>query len=376
MFDIYTTVITRGMAWVSILLYSAALIYTLASYKKWPTTSNSKSRNLFWLLFLGVFAVTYTIDSDFFHYKEMVSSTREVLDYGLELVYQHIILFIDNNYLLFRIIIFGGAALIYYFVLARFDINKTVGILLMVIVFGGIFSYARATLAFSLYYLGLSFIIPQGVARKTRGHSFRIVPSSLLIGLCFIAFSYFFHRSMLILIALTPLVFLKLDKKSIYIIALVSPLSLYALRTIMGDVFSLLTFDAVIDQRITKTYAEAIESNANWRGVVGSILHYGKYVISFIIISISIFRNQLRVNRKILHLYSFYAALTYIAILCYPLFEGNIIYSHRFLNMTIVPIIVIVAYLYKNKYMPFRHLSLVVYWSVANSFLGFARYIF
>lgn len=375
MFDINTTEITRGMAWVSILLYSVALIYTLLTYRKWPTTNNSRSRYLFWLLFLGIFAVTYAIDSDFFHYKEIVYSTREVLDYGLELLYQHIILFINNSYLLFRIIVFGGAALIYYFVLSRFDIDKAVGVLLMIIVFGGIFSYARATLAFSIYYLGLSFVIPQGGLRNNRSINILIKPSSLIIGFGLIASSYFFHRSMLILIAITPFAFLKLEKKSVYIIALIGPLVLYSVRAIMEDIFSFLTFDAVIDQKITSTYADAVESNANWRGVLGIILHYGKYVLSFFMISVSVFKNQSRVNRKVLHLYSFYVALTYVAILCYPLFEGNIIYMHRFLNMTIVPNIVIIAYLYKNKYMPPRHLLWIIYWSVFSSFLGFARYI-
>jgi len=376
MFDSQTTAITKGIAWVSILLYAFALLYTLINYKKWARTSEKWVRNLFWLLFFVVYAVTYAIDSDFFHYKDMVYSTREILDYGLETVYQYIILFLNNNYFLFRVVVFGGAVLVYSFVLSRYDIDKTVGVLLMLIIFGGIFSYARATLAFSIYYLGLSFLVTNDEKRKRSFGALQVKPLMFAIGIGLILSSYLFHRSMLFLIALTPSVFVKLSRKGLYAIAFLSPLILFALRGILGNVFELLSFDAVIDQRINDVYSEAVEINANWLGFIGQVLHYGKYLLCYILISISLYRHIGLIDKRILHLFSYYVVLSYVALLSYPLFDGNIVYMHRFLNMSIVPIIIIISYLYKHRFMQATSLMMVVYWSIANSFLSFARYIF
>ena len=272
--------------------------------------------------------------------------------------------------------VFGGAVLVYYFILSRFGVDKTVGVLLMLIVFGGLFSYARATLAFSIYYLGLSFLIPHKVEHVRTVSNVINKPIILAIGIGLILSSYLFHRSMLILIALTPFVFLKFSKKSLFAVAFLSPLLLFALRSVLGDVLNLFTFDDVLDKRVNDVYSEAVAINANWRGVIGQILHYGSYVLCFFLISITINRHRAIMDNRIIHLFSFYVVLSYVALLCYPLFDGNIIYMHRFLKMTIIPIIILITYLYNNNFLRINNLKLIVCWSIMGSFLTFARYIF
>ena len=375
MFDQSTFSITRGIAWVSILLYVFAAIDTLIAYQKWPQRTCSKERNVFWLFFFVLFAVTYAIDADFFHYKEIVYGTREVLGYGLEQVYQFIILYINNNYFLFRLIVFGGAVFIYYLLLSRFRLDGAAGILLMIVNFGGVFSYARATLAFTIFYLGLSFIIANS-KDVVINRSLVSRTTGLLLGVGLILSSYFFHRSMILLIAFTPLAFLKLGKKSILSIIVLSPVVLFAARSLLGDVFSVLFYDEVIENRITRTYAEAANVEANWKGIISSILSYGRYVLCFIFISISIFRNKSNVSNEIKHLYSFYALISFFAVICYPLFEGNSLYMIRFLRMTIVPIIIIITYLYSCKLFSSNNLKWIIYISLLYALLTFARYLF
>ena len=376
MFDVSTTEITREIAWVSILMYSIALIYTLATYRKWTTTSNGWFRNLFWLLFFCVFAITYAIDSDFFHYKEMVSETREVLEYGLERVYQYIILSTNNNYFLFRLIVFGGSVFVYYLVLGRFKINKMQGLLLMVVVFGGVFSYARATLAFSVYYLGLSFLLELNSKDTINKHLFFYRILGVLLGCGLIISSYYFHRSMILLIAFTPFAFLKLGKRGVWAMTILSPILLFVALSLLGNVFSILFYDEVIEHRITDTYAEAIDAEANWRGVISNILSYGRFVLCFIFVSMSIFKNGITMRREIKQLYSYYVVLSLFSVISYPLFEGNSIYAIRFLRMTIVPIVIIVTYLYSNGMLPAKQLKCILYVSMLFSLSTFARYIF
>lgn len=370
MFDTHTSAITREIAWISILLYTIALAYTLYIYKSWPKRVSSKRQNIFWLLYFVVFAITYAIDSDFFHYKEIVYSTKEVLDYGLERIYQHIILFVNNNYFLFRIIVFGGAVVAFYLLLAKTKIDKTVGLLLMLIIFGGYFCYARATLAFCIYYLGLYFII------KLKSHN-SILKSitQFVFGISLVVTSFFFHRSMILLIALTPVALFKLGKKSLYSMLILFPLVLLFVRLAWGDIFALLAYDDVIENRMTGFYAEADDSVANWRGVLSNIINYGKYLLCFLFISRAVFRYKNVLDQAMLKLFSFYTVLSYVALICFPLFDGNIIYTHRFLKMTIVPVIILLTYLYKNNYMSLVRMRWLIYVSIAGSFLGFARYI-
>ena len=153
---------------------------------------------------------------------------------------------------------------------------------------------------------------------------------------------------------------LKLGKKSILSIIVLSPVVLFAARSLLGVVFSVLFYDEVIENRITRTYAEAANVEANWKGIIRSILSYGRYVLCFIFISISIFRNKSNVTNEIKHLYSFYALISFFAVICYPLFEGNSLYMIRFLRMTIVPIIIIITYLYSCKLFSSNNLKWII----------------
>ena len=74
-------------------------------------------------------------------------------------------------------------------------------------------------------------------------------------------------------------------------------------------------------------------------------------------------------------LYSFYFALSITAVISYPLFGGNILYMHRMLKMTIVPIILLIGYLYRNKHMPFTYLKWIVFVSIFGNYWSYAHYV-
>lgn len=367
MFDTTVFEISTGIALVSIALYSFVFIYAIIYYRQLQNAPKSINKDLFWLLYFILFAVTYAIDSDFFHYKEMVQDVSGFGYVGLEEVYHYIIEGIHNNYLLFRIIIFGSAILLYSLVLKINDANKTVGLILLLICFGGSYSYARASLAFTLYYLGLSLLI-----NDTRSRSL----FSKIIGCALIISSFFFHRSMALLIVLTPFTFVKFNKKRIIALLLLAPIVVYLALRFMGPFFNILEFDETIEKRM-ELYGGYTQAAANWKGVIGTVCHYGMYVICFYMISKCMLKEDIRNNlpNSIKRLYSFYTILLYVSILMYYIMGNNILFMHRYLKMSVVPACVIIAFLYKNNYIKSKSLLYLLLFAGFSAYWGFMKYI-
>lgn len=369
MFDNATFAITSGMAWLCIALYSVGVIYTILNYKKWPYYESSrKSRWLFFIFFL-LFSVTYTIDADFFHYKEIVANTREVLDYGLEKVYQELILWLNNDYLGFRIVVWGLALVIYVLTAKRLKIDVKVSLVLLFVLFGSVFSYARVTLACAVYFFGLSLCVESEKKAKNR-----IAKFALGIGL--IVTSFFFHRSMIVLIALTPVGLIDMNKTKFYITLVASPIIIYVVQSLAGDILALAEMDDVISRRID-LYNGYEAGQANWKGVIGSVTYYGTYAISLFVISRALLSNKRPVRiPSIMRLMSYLLALVYISLIMLIVMGGNDIYTHRYLKMTIIPISLLMTHCYMNKLISEKELAVVLFIGIFSRYWALAKFMF
>lgn len=370
MFSSSVDSLSTGMILFNLVLYIFPVIYTLCDYTKWPYQVCSTKKSLFWLFFLVFYAVTYVLDSDFFNYKNMVAETYTILEYGLEKVYQHIILFLNNNYLLFRIVVWGSASIIFFVLLKRYELDASHGLLLFLVVFGGLFSYARVSLAFSIFYLGLSFLsVEKGIFKKVL-YGF--------IGLTLIFVSSYFHRSIIFLIALTPFFFFRYNKKVLFFIVLVSLIILYSFQYIWGELILLFEEDSVMTNRID-LYTNAESFTGNWKGVVGSFFHYSLYAVCLYIISMPInkYKNKKKVvSSSFYHLYTFLIALIFMAILSYVSFDGNIIFMNRLLKMTIIPITVLLTYLYAKRMISASSILFIIFYSMISKLLLFVQLLF
>lgn len=190
-----------------------------------------------WLLVV-LFCLFSFFGSDYFSYKAMFGFIT--LDFRDPLYY-----FIQElscgSYLFFRLLIWGNALLLVYFTSLRLHVRKNVMIFVFSILFLQTFSYARASLAMSLYFFGLTFLF---VPLKNR-------VLSISIAIFFLIFSFFAHRSMLPLIVLAPLTLVRINKKRFLLLLLFVPLFAWLLKFVMQAVLNDLLESSFVPENFT-----------------------------------------------------------------------------------------------------------------------------
>ena len=170
---------------------------------------------------------------DYFHYRDQFPVVKKGGLTHMEDVYIYIIRNIASNYLMFRIIVWGGATYLLFQAYKYTNIDARLAMLTFSLLFLPRFSYARASLAMAMSYLGLSLIITEKKKRNL------ILGSILLFG------SFFFHKSALFGIAvvlLTIFVSERLGKKTLIMILAVFPFLIAAATYFLSD-FLLLDAD-------------------------------------------------------------------------------------------------------------------------------------
>ena len=162
MIDFSWTGCTRGLSVFFVFLYT---LFVVLYYRKNVTNfSFQKNRGDFLMILFAVvliIIVAASDQSDWFAYQRIVKDYDFTPGayHHMEPIYGFIIRIVNRNYLLFRIIVWGGAFLLVGLTFKRFEINQNVSIFLLVTAFLLTFNYARATLAMACYYYGLSFLI-------------------------------------------------------------------------------------------------------------------------------------------------------------------------------------------------------------------------
>lgn len=221
--ELYRNIVTSGQYQFIFILFCLLLVLAYNyCYKE-------KNSFVVWGLTL-LFSLFSFYDSDYFSYEYMFHQGFGGKDFR-DPLYYYISLVCFDNYILFRFIVWGSALLLYKKTIDHLVLNPNVAIFTFAVFWIMIFAYARASLGMALYFYGLSFLINRDF------RTFR----DIIFGTVFIIFSYFGHRSMLPIIAMTPLAFINLDKKKIFLLLLSYPLLIY----IFSRVFLAFSSDAV-----------------------------------------------------------------------------------------------------------------------------------
>lgn len=293
------------------------------------------------LLFL-IFAITPTYTGDFWGYKPLV----EYFDptYGtwhLEDFYQNLLRLIGPNYLLFRLLVWGGAELLFLISCSRFKIDPYKTLFLLFCLFVTKFVYARATLAMAVYFFGISFVC-KPIQRK------KVV--SIIIGIGIVLFSTFFHRSMIALVLLTPIIFVPLSKKSVILILLIIPLLTLLIRNILVDFSHLIVEeDRVYDMQTyatTKDFGSIVAKTdlLFWWGCLSFFVSF--FMISFLVLNKN--KKMLVPNASEI-LYRLVFGITIFSYCCYFIRPENPTLFYRYLYMTMIPLVIILEDLRKNR---------------------------
>ena len=299
-----------------------------------------------YLLILGcflLFLVSCFINADFFSYQNYVKEFN-VNDSNYLGALDYVLLIVGKRYILFRMVVWWGALFLVLKTNKRLGLDNYIVVYCLFAMFILTFCYARATLAMSIYYFGYSFLCKPIEKHKT---------ISVVLGLAIIVSSFFFHKSMAVLIALTPIILFPLNKKTIFLSLILFPLLAGAVSSMF---FSILDTQAIEDELIMgkmEGYSDRDYSNElNLRGFILTWINYlSIYAIVFIELKQIVSSKKKIIPKEYVNLIKITVGVVFFATLLLFLDIPNTIFYYRILFMALIPATLCFCYLYRKGFL-------------------------
>jgi len=257
-----------------------------------------------------------------------------------EEIYSYIVEFLGRNYLLFRLVVWGGALLIFQRTVKRFglDVHRTTFILFAMFI--TVFDYARASLAMSIYFWGLSYIcVP-----------WRNKILSYLLSVSLIVISTYFHRSMVIASIITIMAFIPLNKQTIPLIFVFFAGAGIFLNSFIDTFWGAQIFSDDINSKIERTIeidTEWTMSGFEWiRRNIEYSLFYGPLVLIYYKFY---FRPTQKIRGAFIKLFNVALGMVLLAFATLISDLQSFVLFYRFLYMAMIPIALLVSYSRKEK---------------------------
>ena len=348
-FDLlYQLEATEGQYIFNFVLMNVIFLFVYAyRYKR-------QSTPITWSLIL-VFLLFAYWDTDYFSFRQMFHTSLENFRDPL---YYYLSLVSFDSYTFFRLIIWGSALFLFKKTTDRYGIAPNIAAYVFAIFFLLTFSYARVSLGMAMYFYGLSFLIKPHSTNKFWG---------FVWGLTFVCCSYFGHRSLLILIALTPLAIFELDRKKLLILGGIGIILSGFAATLLSDLISgsLSVSDTMgAAGEAAEQYANIeIEMEYNWKfALMRNLRFYSIYIaMAYIAWKVSFSKAAKFVAPEIKRLATISCAILLFSVsfLLAPSWGADII-GYRYLYMVGLPICTIIAYFACNKLISKKTVSLLL----------------
>lgn len=198
------------------------------------------------------------VGGDFFTYKDLVEEAgyTQLIDYTIrdfhvEVTYVALINFVNNNYFLFRLIVWGGALFLFYLTANRLQLNRSTFLFYLCCFIAPFTSTSRLALALAVAFWGFSFIVKP----FTRS---RII--SIFLGGIICLCSIWLHRSAPFIILVFPLALLPFNKHTIRLLAVLIPALVIIVQTGVVDFILSMdstTEDSLIDAQTAQIYLQS-----------------------------------------------------------------------------------------------------------------------
>lgn len=330
-----------------------------------------EKKNITFFLVLGLFVYTLTnfVNGDYYHYYVYINNLYSVnSSRGLEPLYQHVALLFNNNYLLFRLFVWGLALFLYIKTIKRFNLSVNHTIFILIVCFFNTFSYARASLGMAIFFYGFSYFY---VSDK---HPLL----GKILGIAFMIASIYFHRSMYILLGMFVIsYFVPTNKTGLLSLLCIFPILVTGVKLLFGN---LLESNSVDDEMMASKmllYSEAVSEQLNWKGVFQNLLQYSTYYVPLIMVTKKfIFDNKVyEISSAYVHLYKLTFAVIYLASIFLFVVATNQVFFYRILFMSMIPTTFLLSYLVDKKIIEFKKFKLVITLGVLYSCLFYMAVI-
>lgn len=307
-----------------------------------------------WVLIL-IFCLYAYWDTDYFTFRYIFHTELE--DFR-DPMYYYLGEASFGSYIIFRLIIWGSALLLFKKTSDRYGISPNIAAFVFSIFFLLTFSYARVSLGMAMYFYGLSFLIKPHPTNRFWG---------FVWGLTFVCCSYFGHRSLLVLIALTPLAMLQLDRKKLIILGCVGIAASGFATTLLSDLISgsLSVSDTMgAAGEAAEQYANIeIEMEYNWKyALMQNLRFYSIYIaLAYIAWKVCFTKASKKVAPEIKRLATICCAILIFSVsfMLAPSWGAEAI-GYRYLYMLGIPVCIIISYISTNNLCKPRTISLLL----------------
>lgn len=341
--------------------------------------SHERSNGRLIFLFCGMllFSLTSFVDEDFFHYHELMSEygghVIDEDDVGIEVVYQYLIYFVGGDYFLFRLAVWGSALVVTVLAARRFNVNVYNTLFVVFAGFIMIFSYARASLAMAVFALGVAMVCVASEGRE-KGKNLRMI-----LGLLVLASSFYFHRSMLPVIAVAicwVLIPYKewLAKHSLWLFPILVAIFSFVITTAFEELAVLANSwnddeSGTLDKM--EHYRTMTSAKSNINGYITLVLKYSSFYVPFFVIS-NLFRSERTlqtVDKRGLWLYLvLFLMMTLATSFLFVGFDSSVLF-YRYIYMVFIPLSILVAYLKNNGVLKKSQYLLIVGLFIINALI-------
>lgn len=330
-----------------------------AKILKWKSYHGSRG---FWIFILTlIFAVTNYTDGDYWNYLAIVKNQSFYGPSHLEDVYVRIIEFVDREFALFRAIVWG-CALVCYCLLAKTLQNKVFhAVFVLVACYFIQFFYGRVSLAIAMAFLGYSLFY----ANLKKNIFLRI------LGIAIFICSYFFHRSIVIVMAMCIIMpFIPFNRKSITLALLCVPIIFLAFKSFFA--YMLTDGDMLAEDTTAymQRYSEADRGTSNWKGMIRNFIEYSSFYIPVIIMAYQIYykKQQNKLPKLVKNIFKIGVGLVVSGTLFLFMDMKNTVFAYRIIYMAIPAICLSLINCYKFEVISRKSYRFCIWCGMASTF--------
>lgn len=334
------------LCFVSFIIFIVMLLIS----KPWVTLANpqkqneKKEFNVFFIVFT-VFNIFQFWARDYYaYYLGFSSLSRYINEFNsdYELVYNRLADIVNNNYNIWRSIIWGGASVFTYYTAKKLDIqNKNLLVALTLITaLNNMDNVTRGVLGHTMLLFGAVLFVDKKSNMFTQ-----------IIGLILVCVSYYFHKSMYVNIIFAVLALFPFGKKTLIISLIAFPfltvVATYFVNGIVGGNIEIALGEGVggVGDR-TVSYAAGEKLFANYKGMIVNAFSTIPEYLSLLYVIKKVLYEKCFQGLKMETLYIYLTRLSfvciYIASIFYFVETSEWIYI-RFKSMGFFPLVFVLA---------------------------------
>ncbi|MBQ6184921.1 MAG: EpsG family protein [Bacteroidales bacterium] len=347
--------------WETFIAIHVYFIILIVIYWKRYTSEHEESTQSRWFELLFLLYCIFAFDGgDFYNYYLLI---REDSLEHMEPVYHIIVHAVNNNYILFRLIVWGGALFFFKKAVKRFNLDYNRSLFFLFAVFISVFDYARASLAMSIFFYGLSLVLLPGINKI----------GSYFLGLLLMITSVFFHNSMIIALAASLLLFVPINGFTIVLIIISFSLASSIFAPALQNLVDAELFTDSLNEKIEGYSLQEYQDSFSIYEWIRRYMRYATFFIPYLIVAIKIYFKTIEIPTYIRRLSAIVLGFLLLAISVLLIPNLTFVLFYRILFMSMIPILIIFCYFEQNCLISNKTYKFILYLGITSFLFGFVK---